>query len=116
MAGYTPRPFLSRKDFSEGDYVEFGSDGGEKTPGIITKTNVKTAKVKILFSRGAKSPAGAVWGVGYSLMRKLTPDEVKELQKELEARELPAADLKSLRSLVRKYGKLRIQEELNSFA
>lgn len=49
--------------------VIFGRPNGEQTLGVIVKLNPKTAKVKILESRGTRTTAGAVWKVPYELMR-----------------------------------------------
>lgn len=59
---------MKMEDCRVGMEVIFGRGNGEYTRGVIEKINRVKAKVRTLESRGSKSPAGAVWGVPYSLM------------------------------------------------
>jgi hypothetical protein len=59
---------MRMEDCRVGMEVIFGRGNGEQTRGVIVKINRAKAKVKTLENRGSKSPAGAVWGVPYSLM------------------------------------------------
>jgi hypothetical protein len=59
---------MLREDCRVGMRVLFGRINGEKTKGVIVKTNPKKAKIQTSEDRGSGSPAGAVWNVPYSMI------------------------------------------------
>lgn len=61
---------MLREECRVGMIVEFGRETGERTKGIVLKTNPKKAKVKTIESRGSGrgSDVGSQWGVPYSMM------------------------------------------------
>lgn len=81
---------MLREDARIGMPVVFGRNNGEKTHGVITKLNLKMAKVRLLEARGSRSQAGATWGVAYSL---LTED--KSGKKVPDVQNAPAPKIKS---------------------
>lgn len=66
---------MNREDCYVGMPVSFGRSRGEQTQGKIVKLNDKKCKVVTTEQRG-KSPAGAEWGVPYSMLTPLDPKDV----------------------------------------
>lgn len=67
---------MNREDCYVGMPVSFGRSRGEQTQGKIVKLNDKKCKVVTTEQRGSKSPAGAEWGVPYSMLTPLDPKDV----------------------------------------